>query len=46
MIEVFDEERRQFRKVSLDDNIGDSKLELNETSYYGILFPKRWCQMN
>ena len=48
LIEVFDEVTNKFRKVKPEDNLGSPYYNTIgfDSYYYGIMFPKRWCQMH
>ena len=44
-IEVYDDSIHNFRLASGADNLGRTELGVRSYSYYGVMFPKQWCQL-
>ena len=44
-IELYDDTIHNFRLASGSDNLDRTELRLRSYSYYGVMFPKQWCQL-
>ena len=45
-VEVYDEDKSQFRETVISDNLEISPNSLENPQYYGVMFPKNWCKMH